>query len=56
MDVEPRSDAASLLARAAGGDVDAWGALLAQNEERPSGAWFPSGSTHGCAGGSMRPT
>ena len=34
MEVEPRSDAASLLARAAGGDLDAWGALLAQNAER----------------------
>ena len=34
MNVEDRSDAASLLARAAGGDLDAWGALLAKNAER----------------------
>ncbi|HZN66214.1 MAG TPA: sigma-70 family RNA polymerase sigma factor [Tepidisphaeraceae bacterium] len=34
MNVEPRPDAASLLERAAGGDLDAWGALLAQNAER----------------------
>ena len=33
MNVEPRSDAA-LLKRAAGGDLDAWGALLAQHAER----------------------
>jgi RNA polymerase sigma-70 factor (ECF subfamily) len=34
MNVDNRSDAASLLVRAAGGDLDAWGALLAQNAER----------------------
>jgi RNA polymerase sigma-70 factor (ECF subfamily) len=34
MNVEDASDAASLLTRAAGGDLDAWGALLAQNAER----------------------
>src|SRR5215207_6887221 len=34
MNVEDASDAESLLARAAGGDLDAWGALLAQNAER----------------------
>ena len=34
MNVEPQSDAASLLARAAGGDRDAWGALLTQHAER----------------------
>ena len=34
MNVEDGSDAASLLPRAAGGDRDAWGALLAQHEER----------------------
>ena len=34
MNVEHRSDASSLLERAAGGDLDAWGALLAQNAER----------------------
>ncbi len=34
MNVEDTSDAASLLAGAAGGDLDAWGALLAQNAER----------------------
>jgi RNA polymerase sigma-70 factor (ECF subfamily) len=33
MNVEDASDAES-LARAAGGDLDAWGALLAQNAER----------------------
>ena len=33
MNVEDASDAES-LARAAGGDLDAWGALLAQNSER----------------------
>src|SRR5688572_13010744 len=34
MDSEPRSDAPSLLERAAGGDLDAWGSLLAQYAER----------------------
>ena len=34
MNVEPPSEAESLLKRAAGGDLDAWGALLAQNAER----------------------
>ena len=34
MDIERRSDAASLLERAAGGDLDAWGALLAEHAER----------------------
>lgn len=34
MKVEDASDAESLLARAAGGDLEAWGALLAQNAER----------------------
>ena len=34
MNVQDASDAESLLARAAGGDLDAWGALLAQNAER----------------------
>jgi RNA polymerase sigma-70 factor (ECF subfamily) len=34
MNVEPPSDEESLLQRAAGGDVDAWGALLAQHAQR----------------------
>jgi RNA polymerase sigma-70 factor, ECF subfamily len=34
MYTEDDPDAALLLARAAGGDLDAWGALLAQNAER----------------------
>lgn len=34
MDPEDRPDAGSLFLRAAGGDVDAWGALLAQHEDR----------------------
>jgi RNA polymerase sigma-70 factor, ECF subfamily len=34
MNAPDASDAESLLARAAGGDLDAWGALLAQNAER----------------------
>src|SRR5215207_1713820 len=34
MNVEDASDAESLLERAAGGDFEAWGALLAQNAER----------------------
>ena len=34
MKVQDASDAESLLARAAGGDLDAWGALLAQHAER----------------------
>ena len=34
MNGEDATDAESLLARAAGGDLDAWGALLAQNAER----------------------
>jgi len=34
MNVESRLDAALLLERAAGGDLDAWGALLAQHAER----------------------
>jgi RNA polymerase sigma-70 factor, ECF subfamily len=34
MNVEDGSDAGSLLSRAAGGDLDAWGALLAEHAER----------------------
>lgn len=34
MDAEVGSDPAVLLARAAGGDIDAWGALLARHQER----------------------
>ena len=34
MDAEDGSEAATLLARAAGGDVNAWGALLARHQER----------------------
>ena len=34
MNVEDGTDADLLLARAAGGDLDAWGALLARNAER----------------------
>src|SRR5688572_17092575 len=34
MNVQDEPEAASLLARAAGGDVDAWGALLARHQER----------------------
>jgi RNA polymerase sigma-70 factor (ECF subfamily) len=34
MNAQDEPEAASLLARAAGGDVDAWGALLARHQER----------------------
>jgi RNA polymerase sigma-70 factor, ECF subfamily len=37
MTVEDESKVPSLLARAAGGDMDAWGALLARHQERLAG-------------------
>jgi RNA polymerase sigma-70 factor (ECF subfamily) len=37
MNADDALDAASLLARAAGGDIDAWNGLLAQHQERLAG-------------------
>ena len=55
MNGEDAAEEALLLNRAAGGDMDAWGALLALHQERLQ-SWLLSGSTRACAGASMRPT
>jgi hypothetical protein len=55
MNAEDGPDAARLLDRAAGGDLDAWGVLLTRHH-RASSASPPSASTRGSAAASTPPT